>query len=296
MADDWTLVEYRPGRYAKVTPAGDFLGMASTAEVQAWFAERRGRATPRSVPDFLAKRQEAPAETTPTGVEPPAQPAPPAGDKQPEEHDRVPSEPPVVDTEREDLSATPPDGRDVAPVLDGPPAAPLRKEPVDRGEVEAVAIPAQEGDLVDEEQAQVDAETESGAVEEEALPGEIDLATHGPEPLTGKATSPSAGSLIIEAAADRDGVDQWLWVDPRQESSYNPAGFDVATFLERAVALFESKAWTGGQKPRRLAVHPSQITDSLTPVAEALGLEVLGDSQISPGTYRLGLAEPGAGE
>ena len=26
MADDWTLVEYRPGRYAKVTPEGEFLG------------------------------------------------------------------------------------------------------------------------------------------------------------------------------------------------------------------------------------------------------------------------------
>jgi hypothetical protein len=125
---------------------------------------------------------------------------------------------------------------------------------------------------------------------------ELVLDDQDPEPPIPDVPEPISDSEIVEAAAERDGVDQWLWVDPRQEGNYSPTSFDLAVFLERAVALFESKAWTGGQKPQRLAVHPSQNTESLTPVAEALGLEVLSDSQVSPGTYRLGLAEPGRGE
>jgi hypothetical protein len=37
MAGEWTLVEYRPGRYAKVTASGEFLGMATEAETREWF-------------------------------------------------------------------------------------------------------------------------------------------------------------------------------------------------------------------------------------------------------------------
>ena len=86
-------------------------------------------------------------------------------------------------------------------------------------------------------------------------------------------------------------MDQWLWVDPRQESGYRPASFDLAAFLQRAIALFQGKEWTGGQKPGRLAVHPSQARDGLKDIAEGLGLEVVSDPLVSPGTYRLGLAE-----
>ena len=35
---DWTLIEYRPGRYAKVAADGAFLGTATEAEIRAWFA------------------------------------------------------------------------------------------------------------------------------------------------------------------------------------------------------------------------------------------------------------------
>jgi hypothetical protein len=87
-----------------------------------------------------------------------------------------------------------------------------------------------------------------------------------------------------------DNADRWLWVDPRQENGYSPSTFDLEAFLRRAVALFQAKTWTGGQKPRRLAVHPNQVTDGLEPVAKALGMEVIGDPLVTPGTYRLGLA------
>jgi hypothetical protein len=181
--------------------------------------------------------------------------------------------------------------------IDGGTVPPTVTEPEkdDRHERDVVhkAAAAERGVAVD---PQVQAREAGTASDLGPEPGESELEEPEPAPQASEASSPEPEAQIIEAAAGRDGVDQWLWVDPRQEGSYNPASFDLALFLERAVALFESKAWTGGRKPRRLAVHPNQVTDNLTPVAEKLGLEILSDSQVSPGTYRLGLAEPGAGE
>jgi hypothetical protein len=86
-----------------------------------------------------------------------------------------------------------------------------------------------------------------------------------------------------------DGHDRWLWVDPRQEHGYDVGTFDLKAFLSRAVARFRSKEWTGGREPSRLAAHPSEVANSLKAMAERLGLEVVVDPRITPGTYRLGL-------
>jgi hypothetical protein len=80
-------------------------------------------------------------------------------------------------------------------------------------------------------------------------------------------------------------------VDPRQEGGYAQPSYDVASFLGRAVELFEGKPWTGGKNPSRLAVHPDDITEDLESAAEALGMEVLSDARVMGGTYMLGLGD-----
>jgi hypothetical protein len=40
MESDWALIEFRPGRFAKVTSDGTVIGIASEAEARAWFAAR----------------------------------------------------------------------------------------------------------------------------------------------------------------------------------------------------------------------------------------------------------------
>jgi hypothetical protein len=85
--------------------------------------------------------------------------------------------------------------------------------------------------------------------------------------------------------------DLWLWVDPRQEIGYDPQSFDVASFLQRAIARFQSKSWSGGKKPTRLAANPIQEPNGLKPAAEALGLELVEDALVPAQTYRLGMAQ-----
>jgi hypothetical protein len=104
---------------------------------------------------------------------------------------------------------------------------------------------------------------------------------------------PPESSVLDDEVLDK-GVGRWLWVDPRHEAGYRAAGFDLAGFLERAVGLFQSKAWTGGQRPGRLAVHPDEAGAELHQAAEELGLEVVPNPQVGLGTYRLALAEPPA--
>lgn len=102
-----------------------------------------------------------------------------------------------------------------------------------------------------------------------------------------------AGQDLDEAPPEPiafDGYDRWLWVDPRQERGYDVGAFDLATFLSRAVDLFRSKEWTAGRKPARLAAHPDEVANGLKAMADGLGLEVVSDPRVTPGTYRLGLA------
>ncbi len=82
----------------------------------------------------------------------------------------------------------------------------------------------------------------------------------------------------------------WLWVDPRRELSYNARTFDQGSFLDRAADLFQTKERWGGQRPGVVKAHRDQAEYGLKPAAAALGLQVMVDPMITPGTYRLGLA------
>ena len=62
MAGEWTLIEYRPGRFAKISATGEFLGRASEAEAKAWFAAREAPL------DLLLKAETVP-EAPPVGRE-----------------------------------------------------------------------------------------------------------------------------------------------------------------------------------------------------------------------------------
>lgn len=43
---DWTLVEYRPGRYARATESGTVLGKATETQLRTWFTSQRGKGQP----------------------------------------------------------------------------------------------------------------------------------------------------------------------------------------------------------------------------------------------------------
>jgi hypothetical protein len=89
--------------------------------------------------------------------------------------------------------------------------------------------------------------------------------------------------------AGHDAGAYWLWVDPRREAGYNPKTFDEAAFLARAMVLFQSKERWRGQRPVMVIANPAQADNGLEPVAETLGLRVVGDPTVAAGTYRLGL-------
>jgi hypothetical protein len=86
-----------------------------------------------------------------------------------------------------------------------------------------------------------------------------------------------------------NGTGLWLVVDPRREQGYTPATFDPATFLARAVALFQSKPTWSGQRPNAVKANPAQAGNRLEPAADALGLRVIGDPAVLAGTFWLGL-------
>lgn len=93
-----------------------------------------------------------------------------------------------------------------------------------------------------------------------------------------------------------NGAGFWLWVDPRRETAHDPRTFDLAGFLGRAVALLQIKPTWGGQRPNAVKAHPCQAENGLEPVAQALGLQVIGDPTVAAGTYRLGLATDQKGD
>lgn len=88
----------------------------------------------------------------------------------------------------------------------------------------------------------------------------------------------------------RDGADFWLWMAPEQAQSW-------AAALADGVARFRSKERWRGQAPNCVKVHvspdgaPSVTGDGLRPAALALGLVVVDDKHVAPGTYRLGIIE-----
>jgi len=390
MTTAWSLLEYRPGRYVKVTPEGDFLGKATEAEVKAWFASQgwlspavsepkpQPAAVEEAAPVPPAEREPAPIGHTASdplawfsfapeprvshSLEP--EPLPVDLKKQGPQFDRVlglvepDAEADVVMAPEPDTPVAEADQADEPALQLSIEPGSAEEEPADEPEAEAGAVVAREPDTPVAEADQADEPAlqlsiEPGSAEEEPADepeAEADVVM-APEPDTPVAEADQAdepapqlsiepGSAEEEPAdepeaemdqdlqsdeeADRSlepspdmrewtesparpteahsgaepesgeeasAMDQWLWVDPRQESGYRPASFDLAAFLQRAIALFQGKEWTGGQKPGRLAVHPSQARDGLKAIAEGLGLEVVSDPLVSPDTYRLGLAE-----
>ena len=82
----------------------------------------------------------------------------------------------------------------------------------------------------------------------------------------------------------------WLWVDPRSELGYHPNTFDQAAFLMRAMTLFRTKERWSGQSPTTLKAHPMVVENGLKPIADSLGLGLVSDPKVAPGTYQLGVA------
>ena len=87
-----------------------------------------------------------------------------------------------------------------------------------------------------------------------------------------------------------NGAGFWLWVDPRLEQDYDPKTFDQQDFLGRAVTLFRAKGRWRSQRPSAIKAHPDLVANGLTAAATSLGMRVLSDPRVAPGTYMLGLA------
>ncbi len=380
MARDWALIEFRPGRYAKISPDGEFLGMATEAEVRAWFGageparkssvRKPPRPLPTGVPPQILTERPSPdrPSASPKPATPPEESKPtptPSAATQPEqspaalfprtepkplppflEHLRGAPEPiitpepqPVqepkplppflirkLDQEHPREAPAGPEGLTPSPAVaaEAPPGPPLpdpivrapevhttpeepapeepeSQEPsldlidqplepmdLDRApeETEPIPMPIQgvllpeepDEDWLDEE----DQEEEDGA--EESL-----ASFSGPSGTSSSRPASVESRPAAEPSVSPDGAGRWLWLDPRQDAGHNPPSFDLAAFLQRAIDLFQSKEWTGGQKPGRLAIHPDQTIDGLSALAESLGLEVECDPLVNPGTYRLAL-------
>ena len=97
--------------------------------------------------------------------------------------------------------------------------------------------------------------------------------------------------LPEEPTTSSSNLEDWLWVDARPGSSSEPGTMDLAASVRWAMGRFENKPWTGGRKPGRLQVHPDLLARGVEAMAEALGLVVVTDPTVTPGTFRLGLAE-----
>lgn len=336
MARDWALIEFRPGRYAKISPNGDFLGMATEAEVRAWFGAGgrvRKPPPPRATASPTPRQTEPPPAATPPRAEPKplppflehlrgvAEPVPPEPVESPATQEPRPlppfllrklaqSQPPEVTAEPEVLAGSP-------TILAKEPSSSATPDPVGTTPegYRSAAQPAkaeldrvrQSPDLLDPDKVPERAQPEEMPMQALLLPGEADedepneegqgteeeegqlLPFSGQPSPTGRARPAVASAPPSAETPSQDGAGRWLWLDPRQDARHNPMAFDLAAFLQRAIALFQSKDWTGGQKPGRLAIHPDQMADGLSALADSLGLEIECDPLVNPGTYRLAL-------
>jgi hypothetical protein len=253
---EWTLVEYRPGRFVKVSPEGEVLGRASEAEARAWFARRGWPLTE------LGARQmgepPSPADRKPTEREPPAETA-----ERP-----VPSRP-----KEEEGQAVPVDAGTVEPAP-GVAAPDEQRQPFAEPDVPQTVGAETEPDRV----AVAPTAPEAAA----APPGAGDELLEKPPEPDGPPEKPAA-----------EAEERWLWLDPRGDARHSTETFDIAAFLRQASSSFRAKDWTGGCEPGRLAVHPDLVTGSLEAAANELELEIVADPRVMLGTYMLGLAQPG---
>ena len=152
-----------------------------------------------------------------------------------------------------------------------------------------------------QEEETVDEEAGAMVLDAEEDEPEPELEVFAPPPASphsSAAAAPShrAGAEDLEQnerEPEPAAEDLWLWVDPRYEGGYHPATFDLSAFLQRAIALFQSKPWTGGHPPGRIAVHADAATDDFESIAERLELTDIEAPRVSNGTYWLGLGSDG---
>jgi hypothetical protein len=322
MALDWTLIEFRPGRYARVSTQGEFLSLATEAETRAWFAAqqqarepgldiepRRQRHAPRPAPlaeegkapsPALAPEESTPREPVPVLARPlPPRLAPPAP--------RLAHRPLSSLALGLELGTLLPSKSATASRTPTPPSHPL----LTAGNQEAVPMLAGVPETfrplpLEREEARPAAETsappapttatwEAGRPSEKPdAPEPGAVTTNGSQATPGEPGSPAerpgaAGEGPREASSPAGDAGCWLWVDPRPERGDSPRTFDLGAFLRRATTRFQSKPWTAGRQPGRLAAHPDDAVEDLKPLADSLGLELVDDPLVTPGTYRLGL-------
>jgi hypothetical protein len=118
------------------------------------------------------------------------------------------------------------------------------------------------------------------------------VAVRRPSPPLAELSEEDDLELEDEYGAPTAGAaDWWLWVDPRQESDYTSATFDLRAFLARAMDRFQEKPWARGLRPARLAFHPGSAPDGMDAAAGELGLDLIADSKVAPGTFMLGASD-----
>jgi hypothetical protein len=312
MSLDWSLIEFRPGRYAKVSPQGRFLALATEAEIRAWFAAQPKAADPVPAPQPREQCQDARPSPLPGKDDLPAMPQAPDESREP-----VPVLPRTL--AKQPLSALslgielgtrlPPrqassaadsaTGRPVPAKQESVALVPVQREaalpPVQAPGSESAAPEAESSPPSSPDPA---TPAPSRPSRQAAIPDPAEEAPGGPEPAPSRGPQAPAEvnpdttrELVTDPApaVGSAGAGYWLWVDPRQEPGYTPRSLGLEAFLHRAIARFQSKPWTAGRKPGRLAAHPDDTADGLKALVESLGLELVEDPLVPAGTYRLGL-------
>ena len=109
-----------------------------------------------------------------------------------------------------------------------------------------------------------------------------------PDPVDGR-PEPAAVATSEDhtpaATKDWQPVD-FLWVAPWREPRYDPARFDEAEFLKRAIAVFEARTGCAPDTVYVRVDHPT-LQNGLVDEARAIGLRAAGLKYVPAGTYYL---------
>lgn len=265
---EWTLVEYRPGRFVKVSPEGDVLGKATESEARAWFARRGWPLTGLRE----SQRREPPSseqDEIPERVAPARPQAEEAGEIGPSPREAA-GKPSVAPRPVKEATQAPAEDAGSGSMAQAAPKAGAAQPPAPEPEVPAVAVREVEPDSQPAEPTAEGVEPETAAVRPTAEPSE-------PEG--------------IPQAPDEEAEQRWLWLDPRGDARFGQETFENASFLRLAADRFRVKDWAGGCAPGRLAVHPDLVTPGLEAAAAELGMEIVADPRVMPGTFMFGLAQ-----
>jgi hypothetical protein len=83
----------------------------------------------------------------------------------------------------------------------------------------------------------------------------------------------------------QDNTSFWLWLDARQGKKTT----NWTAALVQGVAVFQTKDRSGDQRPKVVKAYPEQANREVKAAAQALGLQVVVDPKMPPGTFKLGL-------